>query len=733
MLSAVAARRAARLAAQATPQQSATPPRAPSPAPAQDDDSQSDSGASSSSADSDAEVAAQLAQPQQQRKSKGKAPARYFAAQEPDEVVLARASDDAQMYDDGDVSPPEGLDPASDVEPDVLELATPVRARRRREKSAFVDPFCVSAFHFLEGVNAVQTTVIDEGGLEREAAVYALQHGETLVIRGACTLTPVFGAISVLGATLRAVAPAAADESTVVLPSLSASSSHPLFAPSSHPLPPIRGVPLSSPSSQSLLLPSGASLDLTPYDAVVLVSDLSSGIDGIERVLVAGGMGQGAGMFARGKEAGEKARGGRTWSLVLEPEPSLAGLRSNDDWLSALSSAVPPSASDDEDSRASDRLIALVEGPKRAGKSTFAKMLVNALLDRYDAVAYLDTDLGQPEFTPSGLVSLSLLRRPVLGPAFTHLSLPLASRFLGSTSPASDPNAYLAASQALLETYALEVEYPLDAPSSLSGKLAERVPLVINTQGWVKGLGADLLEKLKALSRPTHVFSFATDDAPPPGPPPLGAACTLLPPAPPSPLESKWSAAEYRALSLVSYFHALLPASPSSPPAWDFTAPLLARAPYALTLADLPSGTHLLSPAGGGVPRTHTLHALNGALVALAAAPSPEIAAAGGAAALGLALVHSIAPGPDAGKATLHVHTPVPAATLASARAELALLKGEVDLPVALMLDWAASPSEGEEGVAGIQWREVPFLSVEAGEGGARRHVRRNVMRRGQA
>ncbi|GAA5825727.1 hypothetical protein JCM3770_003406 [Rhodotorula araucariae] len=732
MLSAVAARRAARNAA-APPA-----PVVPAPPTQQDDDDahHSDSAASSSSSSSSAasqpEVQAQLAKRQQPRRLKARAPARYFAPQDdPDEVRLA-STDDAQM-DDGGISPPEGLEPASDVEPDVLELATPVRTRRRREKSAFVDPHCVSAFHFLDRVNAVQTTVIDEGGVERDAVVYALQHGETLVLRGACTLTPVFGAVKVLGATLSA---AGADD-TVVLPPLSASSSHPLFAPSSHPIPPIKGVPLATPASRTLLLPSGASIDLTPYVAVVLVSDLATGIDGIERVLVAGGMGQGAGMFARGQQAGDKARCGRTWSLVLEPEPSLAGLRSNDEWLSALSSAVPPLSADGDDSPAADRLVALVEGPKRAGKSTFAKMLVNALLDRYEAVAYLDTDLGQPEFTPSGLLSLSVLRRPVLGPAFTHLTIPLASRFLGSTSPASDPSAYLAAAQSLLESYALEVEYPLDGGLSYGDKIAERVPLVVNTQGWVKGLGADLLEKLKALSRPTHVFSFATEDAPLPAPPPLGAACTLLPPAPPSPLESKWSAAEYRALSLVAYFHAHLAPSAAAAPSWDFSLPLLARTPYALALSDFPSGTHLVSPAGAGIPSTHALHALNGAVVALAAAPSPEVAAVPGQpAALGLALVHSVAPGSQTGSvgdATLHVHTPTPAATLAAARRELALVKGAVDLPVALMLDWAASAPEADEGVAGVPWREVPFLSVDTAEGGARKRVRRNVMRRGQA
>lgn len=314
---------------------------------------------------------------------------------------------------------------------------------------------------------------------------------------------------------------------------------------------------------------------------------------------------------------------------------------------------------------------------------------------------------------------------------------------MGSTSPASDPTAYLEAAQALIEAYALEVEYPLDSASPGGGKVVERVPLVINTQGWVKGLGADLLDKLKAIARPTHVFSFSQpDDAPAPV---LGAPTILLPPAPPSPLEGKWSAADYRVLSLVSYFHAHLASTSTTPapPSWDFTRPLLAQEPFALTLADLPGGVRLASAAGESIPHSHLLHALNSALVALVAAPPASSLDETGVAprpascsALGLALVHSIAPGDhgvvDRVSTTLHVHTPVPACTLSEARPSLALVKGELDLPVALMLDWAA-PGGGESGVAGVDWREVPFLSVDAAEASGRRRVRRNVMRRGQA
>jgi len=49
------------------------------------------------------------------------------------------------------------------------------------------------------------------------------------------------------------------------------------------------------------------------------------------------------------------------------------------------------------------------------------------------------------------------------------------------------------------------------------------------------------------------------------------------------------------------------------------------------------------------------------------------------------------------------------------------------------MLDHTASESEREQGLRGVEWKEVPFLSIEEGEGAGRRRVRRNLMRRGHA
>ena len=46
---------------------------------------------------------------------------------------------------------------------------------------------------------------------------------------------------------------------------------------------------------------------------------------------------------------------------------------------------------------------AAVCGSKGAGKSTFGRLLLNALLNVCAEVAWLDTDCGQPEFTVPGV------------------------------------------------------------------------------------------------------------------------------------------------------------------------------------------------------------------------------------------------------------------------------------------------------------------------------------------
>jgi polynucleotide 5'-hydroxyl-kinase GRC3/NOL9 len=372
-----------------------------------------------------------------------------------------------------------------------------------------------------------------------------------------------------------------------------------------------------------------------------------------------------------------------------------------------------------------------------------------------------------------------------IGPAFTHPTVPVASHFLGTTSPAANPSSYLSAITSLLSTYSLEVEYPLvdDLPRSRhhqsldrsSQKIKDRVPLVINTQGWVKGLGADLLDKLKGLSKPTHIFLFEApnweegesrdggwneSDARINSGRDRGCEVIKMESAPASSLDSKWSAADLRTLSFVSYFHSIFPAlslSANLPPlttlatTWDFSLPLISRRPYSVDWTKRVDGKKMIRGAyiiDGEVEFKEILHALNGTIVALVTSTSSFIPAEmpslsnpfpysldaplpcpSDSNCLGLALIRSI----DPMSTSLHFITPLQTSILAL---PISLIRGSIELPLALVLDFNNTNNDVEQakGLVGFEWKDVPYLSVEGTEagGGGRKKVRKNLMRRGQ-
>ena len=123
---------------------------------------------------------------------------------------------------------------------------------------------------------------------------------------------------------------------------------------------------------------------------------------------------------------------------------------------------------------------------------------------RYPTVYYLDSDPSHPEFTPPGLVSLHELKDPIFGPSYTHHLPSVKSFFIGATSALNNPGRYLASLQSLIDLYRLEI-------SSTQNNLGP--PLVVNTSGWVKGLGSDLLTHFLKSLNPNFVFHLYSSSA----------------------------------------------------------------------------------------------------------------------------------------------------------------------------------------------------------------------------
>ncbi len=137
--------------------------------------------------------------------------------------------------------------------------------------------------------------------------------------------------------------------------------------------------------------------------------------------------------------------------------------------------------------------VVLVCGQRKVGKSTFTRFIANNLLNEADSVEFVDLDPGQTEFTTAGFLVRKEVRRPGLfGPPFTHLSIPDDSVFLACSSPAEMPGLYC------------------EAVSELSKRMqGSGRPVVINTMGWMTGLGFEFLQFAAKCFRPTHIFCFS--------------------------------------------------------------------------------------------------------------------------------------------------------------------------------------------------------------------------------
>ena len=144
-------------------------------------------------------------------------------------------------------------------------------------------------------------------------------------------------------------------------------------------------------------------------------------------------------------------------------------------------------------------LATLVCGPKGAGKSTFCRILANALLQKVvatsnrnvtnnDCVAFLDLDPGQPEYSPPGDLSLLRLQSWNLGPPFTHptsgLNELVRAHHFGHVSPKEDQRHYFQCALDLLYHYRrMARDY-------------RSCPLIINSAGWIQGNGLELISDM---------------------------------------------------------------------------------------------------------------------------------------------------------------------------------------------------------------------------------------------
>lgn len=145
-------------------------------------------------------------------------------------------------------------------------------------------------------------------------------------------------------------------------------------------------------------------------------------------------------------------------------------------------------------------------GSKGVGKSTCLRYCLNRLLSNPDltpAVAVLDADVGQPELGPPGMLTLSMRTEPLLKHPYAHFlskqrQVYVDACFYGSTSSQINPDRYIQCVRHLLNAY--------------NSRLGGQIPLLINMDGWVQGLGLEILQSLiQDILHPTHVIQIQGD------------------------------------------------------------------------------------------------------------------------------------------------------------------------------------------------------------------------------
>ncbi|CAJ0767935.1 5355_t:CDS:2 [Entrophospora sp. SA101] len=185
-------------------------------------------------------------------------------------------------------------------------------------------------------------------------------------------------------------------------------------------------------------------------------------------------------------------------------------------------------------------------------------------------VAYLETDIGQSEFTPEGILSLNIIESPILG-----------------------------------------------------------VPLIINTHGWVKGMGLDICYEVIKFSKPTHIFQFHSVDQEihnlPAFPTDLISSLKMTNESTALKIikleffdnstisNKRYTSSDYRTLNMVFYFHGNYnngTQDDGNDEWWQFRKPLVRHLPWCLNWKRcLTKGVMLMSEE---VPYSQLLYALNG-------------------------------------------------------------------------------------------------------------------------
>lgn len=312
-------------------------------------------------------------------------------------------------------------------------------------------------------------------------AVLVMQKDQTLCFRGKCFLTCLYGRVEVMGFTIE-----------------EGQQSYPLFSPASHCPLTIRAMESSDDSRNDR---TRASHILQEYLTAASRKKLLKSVTSSSAIILLEPMETPLTRFLSSfTDLSElfSPPVSELMSAVLDTPlnglgmiplaSTIEGLKMPKSYQDALNTVVNACRGDMDGCA-----VILVCGTKNVGKSTFIRLLINTLLNHTASVDYLEGDLGQTEFTPAGCLSLLTVTEPLLGPPFTHQHTPEHMIYYGQSSCESNLDRYLESLKSLWHRRCQSRE----------------TPVVINTMGWVKGFGFQLLVDMIRFFPVSHVVQLS--------------------------------------------------------------------------------------------------------------------------------------------------------------------------------------------------------------------------------
>ncbi|EDV55824.1 polynucleotide 5'-hydroxyl-kinase NOL9 [Drosophila erecta] len=144
---------------------------------------------------------------------------------------------------------------------------------------------------------------------------------------------------------------------------------------------------------------------------------------------------------------------------------------------------------------ATSRII--VAGGKGVGKSSLLRYLINRNLGQSPSILLIDLDIGQPEIFVPQTISCTVIDEPLLGPGFLFNRQPEHAIVVGHTNIVLCAEHYARAVIQLVQTIQNDAK-------------CSNIPWLINTMGYNKGFGIELMALLVDRIRPTDLVQIAS-------------------------------------------------------------------------------------------------------------------------------------------------------------------------------------------------------------------------------